>query len=75
MKKILKPGKIKLDDLVNIFDDDAKIEIDISNSTISGQVDATTSSSSSATTSTSSAVTSASTSSSYISSSSSSSGY
>ena len=51
------------------------IEIDISNSTISGQVDATTSSSSSATTSTSSAVTSASTSSSYISSSSSSSGY
>ena len=51
------------------------IDIDISNSTITGQVDTVTSSSSSATTSTSSAVTSASTSSSYISSSSSSSGY
>ena len=51
------------------------IEVDISNSTISGQVDSVSSSSSSATTSSSSAVTSASTSSSYISSSSSSSGY
>ena len=51
------------------------IEIDISNSTITGQVDSITSSASSATTSTASAVTSASTSNSYISSSSSSSGY
>ena len=30
MKKILTPGKVKLDDLVKIFDEDVKIEIDIS---------------------------------------------